>query len=125
VNRLQRLAETGWRVELANLPQTQRIELKAHLPKDMEDDLAGAVGRCARVLRNRDLRTPGDRRALIEQARVPPDYITWQRVLGLYPFTALPFAQGVRRWEQTMRETFVQPLQSLPSGGIAALCAPG
>src|SRR6185436_15714955 len=37
---------------------------------------------------------------------VPDDYRLASRVLGLYWLTRIPFAEGIRRWEETTRATF-------------------
>jgi hypothetical protein len=122
VERLQRLAETGWRLELANLPRAQRGKLQAYLPQRTElagtgDGLEGTVGHCADLLRERDLRVPGRRQALVGRSQVSADYVPWQRALGLYPFAALPFARGVQRWQERTREVFARPVDALPVQG--------
>ena len=95
----------------------RRHELR-NLPEGLADGLPGlgaGAGRdlalrrtadCGRLLRELDLAKPETRAALLERARVPDDYSLAARIIGLYPLTRLPFAAGVRRWEQQTSETF-------------------
>jgi hypothetical protein len=50
-------------------------------------------------------------------AEVPDDYQIWQRILGLYPLTALAFHQGVLKYQADIRETFATPLEDLTVTG--------
>jgi hypothetical protein len=43
---------------------------------------------------------------LREAARVPDEYSTAMRALGLYPLTRIPFAAGIGDWQQRTREEF-------------------
>ena len=69
--------------------------------------------RCADLLSARDLATAQQRDALRAQARVPDDYDTWKRVVGLYWFTRIPFASGVRNYQTQVQAVFQQPVQDL------------
>jgi hypothetical protein len=64
---------------------------------------------CAGLLRDADLAAAESRAQLLERARVPDDYSTLRRVLGLYAFTRLPFASGVSRWERRTTAAFTAP----------------
>jgi hypothetical protein len=64
---------------------------------------------------------PEARAAMLEGVRVPDDYSTGARLVGLYPLTRLPFAAGVRRWE---RETLDAFAASLPSPGAVRYAPP-
>ena len=75
---------------------------------------------CATILTQADLAEPQARAQLLERARVPDDYSTARRVLGLYALTRLPFAAGVRRWEEATAAAFAAP----PSGGSRIRYAP-
>lgn len=61
---------------------------------------------CARVLAANDLAKSALREQLFERARVPDDYLAWQRALGLYPLTRLPFSAGVEHWHEEALDTF-------------------
>ncbi len=62
--------------------------------------------------------------ALAEAARVPDDYSTALRVLGLYPITKLAFAAGIRRWHAETINAFALPLERLPQLGALRRYAP-
>ena len=64
---------------------------------------------CGRALLALDLARPSARQAMLGQARVPDDYSTTARVLGLYPLTSFFFARGVRQWEAQARDTLARP----------------
>jgi hypothetical protein len=64
---------------------------------------------CARLLREADLARPQARAALLQAAQVPDDYSTALRVVGLYALVRVPFAEGVRRWEQETLQSFREP----------------
>lgn len=49
--------------------------------------------------------------------RVPADYNDNLRVLGLYPLTSIPFAGGVRSWQESVRDVFRTPFPELPIEG--------
>jgi hypothetical protein len=61
---------------------------------------------CGALMRGADLASAQSRAALLGAAKVPDDYSTGMRILGLYYLTQIPFAAGVRRWEQETREAF-------------------
>src|SRR4051812_45286399 len=64
---------------------------------------------CGRTLLALDLAHPAARQAIRDQAKVPDDYSTAQRVLGLYPVASYFFARGVRGWEAQTRQAFANP----------------
>ncbi len=88
-------------VEIGNLPP----QALAALDMDAAQAKARSAG-CAQTLAARDLATRGSREQLLERARVPDDYVGWQRVVGLYPVTSVPFASGVERWHAEAEAMF-------------------
>jgi hypothetical protein len=64
------------------------------------------------------------RAALRAAARVPDDYSTTMRVLGLYPLTKIAFAAGIRDWQDATRTVFALPLEELPVHGRLRSYAP-
>lgn len=54
---------------------------------------------------------------LADKAKVPDDYSTALRVLGLYPLTRLAFAAGIRGWHERTRAVFAMPVENLPREG--------
>lgn len=123
VERLARLDAEARRYELANLPQGERRRLAAVVPIDLE--LAAATDYCRERLIERELAEPTRRDLLREQARVPDDYVTGWRVLGLYPITALFVKGGIARWHGKVAATYGIPLEQLPrEGRLQAWSAP-
>lgn len=100
--------------EIMNLPAGQIADLRAALER---------TKRCGSLLRDADLADAAARRTLLERATVPDDYRTADRVIGLYVFTQIPFAAGVRRFEAETREAFWRELQ-LPAGASLVRHAP-
>lgn len=115
VERLARLDAQARRYELANLPQEERRRLAAVVPIDRE--LAAATDYCRERLIERELAEPTRRDLLREQARVPDDYVTGWRILGLYPITALFVKGGIARWHGKVAATYGVPLEQLPREG--------
>jgi hypothetical protein len=66
----------------------------------------------------------GEIARLAEAARVPDDYSLLLRALGLYPLTRLPFAAGIRAWQERTRAVFATPLEALPVAGGLVRYAP-
>jgi len=91
---------------LAELDAESRRHEILNLPALSQDARAQAMRRaldCGPQLRAADLASPGAREALLAAASVPDDYSTASRFFGLYYLTRIPFASGVRNWqEQTL-----------------------
>ena len=64
-----------------------------------------------------DLTLPAARAQLLEIARVADDYSVAKRVIGLYPFTSLPFKAGVRNLHESIQADFSRSLESLSVKG--------
>lgn len=97
------------RVELRNLPGAARDALGT--------GVAARLDVCAGVLQREDIATAEDRERLLSAARVPDDYSVALRVVGLYPFTSLPFNAGVAGLHESMLAEFSRPLETLPVAG--------
>lgn len=102
----------GRAAELARLPAPARAGLaaRASVPPDAVGD---ALEDCA----GRLLAADEARGELPRTLAVADDYDTWKRVAGLYWLTRLPFAAGVRRYQDETRAAFVTPLEQLPVRG--------
>lgn len=125
VDRLQGLAESGYRYELSNLAPTERNGLRNFVPAGMNgSDLNSVIRGCGDLLRSLDLNESQRREVLKSLVRVPDDYIDWQRVVGVYPLTALTFAWGIDRWHEKTRRIFSQDLAALPPMGQLLRYAP-
>jgi len=113
--RLAELDQAARQVELASLPPPVLAELTAR--QDIAATLPAALQNCSRQLQTADLADPERFAALQERAIVPPDYLTWRQVLGLYPLSSLPIGYGVARWHREAYQTFAQPLDALAVQG--------
>lgn len=99
LRRLAALGAQAYRIEIANLPDTEdRASLQAR------------VEACSASLAAADEADRAGRAALREAVVVPDDYSTAQRVVGLYWLTRIPFSNGVRRWQEEVRESFDRPI---------------
>ena len=106
---MQRLDEHARSIELANLGAS-------FLDSGAGDTLA-RLRDCRTLLGAADLREASGRQRLRESVVVPPDYAAWKRALGLYPLTRIPFASGIREWQERTLATFAAPLPALPLRG--------
>ena len=126
MGRMMALAREAHRVELANLPAA-RLEELGHALREIGPRHASprnALEECAKQLAAADRVRPEQRAELRRAVHVPDDYVTWQRVAGLYWLTRVPFASGVRSWYRDVHDTFAQPLDALPVGGRLAAYVP-
>jgi hypothetical protein len=78
---------------------------------------------CGRLLEDIDLARPGARDALLRGAAVPDDYLLFNRIVGLYWFTRLAFADGVRRYQDETMAAFRREL-AVPAGASIVRYAP-
>jgi hypothetical protein len=97
------------RVELRNLPAAERDGLG--------NGTAARLEACAPVLEREDTDSPEERRRLLSVAQVPDDYSVALRVVGLYPFTSLPFNAGVQDLHESTLAEFSRPIESLSVSG--------
>jgi hypothetical protein len=126
MGRMMKLGLEAHRIELANLPAATREEL-GHALREIGVPHAApreALEECAQRLAATDRDRPERRAELRSAVNVPDDYVTWQRVVGLYWLTRIPFANGVRDWQREVHATFALPLDALPVTGRLADYAP-
>ncbi len=102
----------AWTGRLLELEAGARAAELRNLPAGSLEDLgvdraqAGErIRACAATLAEHDFAMPEMRKLLAARARVPDDYVTWQRVLGLYAITQIPFWNGVEDWQKETAET--------------------
>jgi hypothetical protein len=124
--RMVTLGREAYRVELSNLPAAQREELAQALReigvRSASPEIA--LEECATLLAAADRGRPELHAGLREAVKVPDDYVTWQRIVGLYWLTRIPFANGVRNYQQEVHATFAVPLEALPVTGRLGAYAP-
>lgn len=97
VERLRSLDLESRRHEIDNLPREQFFTRADALRRTRE---------CGARLAAVDLVNPRARAELLAAARVPDEYSSAQRLVGLYALTRIPFASGVRRWQDEVRASF-------------------
>ncbi len=126
VKRMRALGTQAYAIELANLPEGFAAQLTRELQEvaPQYGSAGVAVKECAARLAAADTADPTRQALLREAVRVPDDYLEWQRVIGFYWLTRIPFAQGIQRWHDSVRETFAQPLEALPVTGQLRRYAP-
>ncbi|HSO07068.1 MAG TPA: hypothetical protein VLW45_07505, partial [Pelomicrobium sp.] len=119
VERMGRLDQKARRAELASLPAPARERLATRTPhrNDTVDWLLGHAAQCRDRLVGEDFGSHADRLALRRAARVPDDYLGWQRVLGLYPLTSVAFKAGIAAWHDEVAAVYARPLEALPVRG--------
>lgn len=124
VTHLLTLGLDGWRIELANLPRTAKDQLvklanQINQPQIKASGMSiyEALQYCSNILIAVNLDEPDEQQNLKLRATTPDEYNTWQRLLGLYPITALVFRSGISRWHKDTRQIFALPLDELPVSG--------
>lgn len=101
--------QQAWRARLQQLDERARATELANAQLSVDD-----LARCRALLAQADAATLMQLRST---AKVPDDYSTAMRVLGLYPLTRLPFAAGIAGWHSSTRAGFATPLDALPLHG--------
>lgn len=119
VDRLQRLAEQGYAVEIANLPRAQREALRQSLPLALARNgaLMDNVRSCGKRSRSEDLARRATRETLRQAVQVPDEYVAWQRGVGLYFLTANATQSGIKKGHVQVHEVYAQPLTQRPVYG--------
>lgn len=96
-------------LELRNLPSSAIEGQKEILLEELNN--------CREQLIKIDLMKLEQRARLRDMAHVPDDYVSWWRVLGLYPLTAPFVAVGISAWHRRTQDVFATPLALLPVTG--------
>ncbi len=107
----------AWVGRLAQLDRLSRQHEIASLSDTDSKQLLTDTDRCRHNLIREELASVANRTRLQKQARVPDDYLTAWRVLGLYPISALFVKAGIARWHKEARERYALPTDSLPIVG--------
>jgi hypothetical protein len=131
---LEARARRTWLAKLADLDREARAVELDSLPKPIltalesrfasQGTLSDRLLSCSRLLQTYDLRNSARFQLISMRAVVPDDYHTLNRVLGLYPLTALPVSYGVFRWQEEAGRLFAVPLESLPIRGTLSRWRP-
>jgi hypothetical protein len=102
IARLRALDAEARNHELANAP------VQALTALGVADRRAAVerTGACADLLTQAVVNDPVVRASLADRARVPDDYSTLKRALGLYGITSVPFSWGVEAWHRNATQMF-------------------
>jgi len=125
VERLRALDLEARGFEIANLPREVFDALPGLYPGAERSVAVRRSAECGHLLARIDLDRPEVLAQIIERARVPDDYSSASRVFGIYALTRIPFAAGVRRWEQSVRERFRRAPTEAPSVSLVRYAPPG
>jgi hypothetical protein len=117
--RLLRLEARARAAELSNLPAGSLEDLAANRAQAGERTQA-----CAATLAKHDFAVAERRTLLAARARVPDDYVTWQRALGLYAVTRIPFWYGVDGWQKEAAETMRRSKEDMRGPATLSRYAP-
>ena len=102
-DRMQALDQDARKYEIANLPYSAVVALDSTKGKA---GLYNKVAACGALLKAADFQSAGHQLKLRESVSVPDDYITFRRVLGIYPLTRWFVSYGVSRWHTEARKSF-------------------
>jgi hypothetical protein len=99
VDRMQAFDQEARQFEIANHPT-------APGPANDPGRLNAKVAACGNLLKAADFQNSEQRSALPQKVRVPDEYLTLPRVLGLYPLTRLVVSRGVSNWHTEAHKAF-------------------
>ncbi len=125
VERLRALDLEARSFEIANLPRALFDTLPDLHPAAERSAAVRRSAECGQLLARIDIDRPQALAQILERARVPDDYSTASRILGLYALTRIPFAAGVRRWENEMLEDFRRAKTGLARMPLVRYAPPG
>jgi hypothetical protein len=108
------------RHELANLSQPARAALRSRHGKIPET----VIEECTAVLTTFDKQRTETREILARTVNVSDNYIDLQRVIGIYPLTAIPVLIGFEHWKERNLPSFVRAPSDLQTRGTVIQLAP-
>ncbi len=103
VDRMQAVDQEARKFEISNLPEAAGSPSSSANEKG---EIGARVASCGNLLRAADLQDREQQAVLPKKVRVPDEYLTLPRVLGLYPVTSLFVSHGVSNWHAESRKTF-------------------
>jgi hypothetical protein len=100
------------------LARAERLDAEArgHELRNLAREDASFGVKCAPILAHADFARPDTRAELLARVKVPDDYAGWQRAIGFYPLTRIPFASGVQRWHEEALAMFRRAQAEPPRG---------
>ena len=103
VDRMLLLDQEARKYEIANLPDSAVAELGS---ASNRAGILRRVAACGDILKAADFQNVKQRERLRKSVSVPDDYISFRRVLGIYPLTGLFVSQGVSNWHAKVHRSF-------------------
>lgn len=103
VDRMQALDQEARRHEIANLPAAAGQPAGSG---NGEAELNARIAACGNLMKTADFQDADARMVLREMTRVPDEYLTLPRVLGLYPLASLFVSWGVSNWHAETHQSF-------------------
>ena len=116
VDQLQALDLQARQMEWRNLGAAQS-ELAIRFPSFDYERFENTISMCSNLLRNHDFTGDAARARLFASLRIVPEYNTWQRVLGLYPISAIFVRMGIERLQHRIHEMFRRTEAQIPVEG--------
>ena len=107
LTQLESQALMDWSIEKKNLLPASQEKLDLWTQKYFHQNVDEALQQCMQQTHAFRLKHLPD---IVAASKVPDDYQTWKRVVGLYPLTAVPFLMGVHAWQDDAKASFQEPL---------------
>jgi hypothetical protein len=106
-------------IEYRNLPEQNKAQLQQSVQSlfDQPHGVLAQLEMCSDTLSQQELHNNALRQSVYQNAAFPSDYQTWQRIVGLYAITALPFAAGIGNWHEESTAALLQPYDSIAFKG--------
>jgi hypothetical protein len=117
------LAETATKArayELANLSPPARAALRSKIGKTPES----VAEECTAILIKFDRRRVETREILAQTVNVPDNYVDVQRIVGIYPLTALAVLMGFDQWKERNLPSFTRASSDPKVGSSVIRIAP-
>ena len=113
-----RLALETHTIEINNLPASASAELSNLTPEHLTTQPPHAsLQKCSSTLLHHTLKSTHMQQHIQQTAKVPDDYHTWKRIVGLYPLVSFPVALGIKNWHQQSTAALQTPLDTKPVHG--------
>ncbi|WP_455211156.1 hypothetical protein [Kaarinaea lacus] len=105
-------------IEIKNLPDSAQNELTQITPIHLQSrEPSDVLVMCSQILLHHALIAPINQQHILHNAKVPDNYHTWKRIMGLYPLVSLPVAAGIQNWHKKSSSTLQTPAAELPIEG--------
>lgn len=109
------VAYRAWLYRMRDADLAARAAELRNLSPATAKDAWSVAQRCGEVLLQNDVADPATAVTLRERVPVPDAYLDWQRIVGLYALTRIPFGNGVAQWHEEARAMFAQARRGVPA----------